>query len=92
MAESLKIGGKPRLLEGSGANHYISGMNHIATDAAPSVSMTTSAAAKVAKLVAGEGNPNLMLRLAVRAFPMGSAWMTTPQLTTKCWSSTAQNW
>jgi iron-sulfur cluster insertion protein len=39
-------------------------MNHIATEPLP-VSMTASAAAKVAKLVAGEGNPKLMLRLAV---------------------------
>jgi iron-sulfur cluster insertion protein len=39
-------------------------MNHIATDPAP-VSMTASAAAKVSKLAASEGNPNLMLRLAV---------------------------
>jgi iron-sulfur cluster insertion protein len=69
MAELQEIGGKPGVLEGSGANHYIRAMNHIAADAAPSsqqaVSMTASAAAKVAKLVAGEGNPNLMLRLAV---------------------------
>lgn len=39
-------------------------MNHIAAEAPP-VLMTPSAAAKVSKLVAGEGNPNLMLRLAV---------------------------
>ncbi len=38
-------------------------MNHVATP--PAVSMTASAAAKVGKLVAGEGNPALMLRLAV---------------------------
>jgi iron-sulfur cluster insertion protein len=38
-------------------------MNHIATE--PQVSMTPAAAAKVSKLAAGEGNPNLMLRLAV---------------------------
>lgn len=39
-------------------------MNHIASDSVP-VTMSASAAAKVTKLVAGEGNPNLMLRLAV---------------------------
>ena len=43
---------------------YISLMNHIATESLP-LSMSAAAAAKVAKLVAGEGNPNLMLRLAV---------------------------
>ena len=64
MAQSQGNGTKPGVLEGLGVNHYIRPMNHIATDA-PSVSMTASAAAKVAKLVAGEGNPSLMLRLAV---------------------------
>ncbi|MSO98132.1 MAG: iron-sulfur cluster insertion protein ErpA [Rhodospirillaceae bacterium] len=39
-------------------------MNHIATETPP-VSMTASAAARVQKLATGEGNPNLMLRLAV---------------------------
>jgi iron-sulfur cluster insertion protein len=39
-------------------------MNHVAADQ-PSVLLTATAAARVIKLVANEGNPNLMLRLAV---------------------------
>lgn len=39
-------------------------MNHIAADT-PSVSMTAAAAKRVQVLAAGEGNPALMLRLAV---------------------------
>ncbi|MDX2144632.1 MAG: iron-sulfur cluster insertion protein ErpA [Rhodospirillaceae bacterium] len=39
-------------------------MNHIVADQPP-VALTASAAARVTQLAAGEGNPNLMLRLAV---------------------------
>jgi iron-sulfur cluster insertion protein len=64
MTELQENRGKPRVLEGQGVKDYIKAMNHVATDSAP-VSMTAAAAAKVSKLAAGEGNPNLMLRLAV---------------------------
>jgi iron-sulfur cluster insertion protein len=39
-------------------------MNHIAADTPP-VALTAAAAARVSQLARGEGNPDLMLRLAV---------------------------
>ena len=39
-------------------------MNHV-TSPTPSVSLSASAAKRVQQLAVGEGNPNLMLRLAV---------------------------
>jgi iron-sulfur cluster insertion protein len=63
MAESQENGGKSRLLEGPRPCDYINCMNQI-SDPLP-LALTQAAAAKVRALAAKEGNPNLMLRLAV---------------------------